>query len=147
MRVRKYRAVVGVKVQVSDEMVQLVLRRLLVDLVETSGVSLRLTEDAQSHGPGDSFMVWTESGSGCGVSVPSEGTEDDQLAAVADQVQQIVMEERWSCRRNPAAWPECPTHRTHPLAVTTTAGTAVWVCPSDDSLSVPIGELRSRGVA
>lgn len=55
-------------------------------------------------------------------------------ADIAFQIQDDVTDEIW------AAWPECPRHG-HPMSPAGDAATAVWRCPSDVDVSVPIGQM------
>jgi len=64
-----------------------------------------------------------------------------ELAAdIADYVQDDVTDEVW------AAWPRCPSHE-HPMSPTVAATTAVWTCPADEQIAVPIGELGAGRVS
>jgi hypothetical protein len=61
-------------------------------------------------------------------------------ADIAFQIQDDVTDEVWG------AWPQCPGHA-HPMSPIVAASTAVWVCPADSDVSVPIGELGGDAVS
>jgi hypothetical protein len=99
------------------------------------------TEDADSP----SAMVLSPDGAGTGVHVNRYDPMHEQIAAMADQVQEWAIEElQLSNRTN---WPPCPRHpTTHPLGATTWRGKAVWACPADGAVIVAVGSLRpTRG--
>ena len=65
------------------------------------------------------------------------------LRLLADQLQDIIIEQLLR------AWPECPFHGDHALAVADIGvaqpdDRAEWSCPSDPILRVPIGDLHLR---
>lgn len=53
---------------------------------------------------------------------------------IAFQVQDDVTDEIWG------AWPVCPAHP-HPMSPTVVEDTAVWTCPVEADITVPIGRL------
>ncbi|MEO5680809.1 MAG: hypothetical protein ABIS47_14205 [Acidimicrobiales bacterium] len=53
---------------------------------------------------------------------------------IAFQVQDDVTMEVWG------AWPPCPSH-SHPMVAEAVSGEAVWRCPADGGLAVPIGRM------
>jgi len=129
---------VAVEVQLPEDLV-LRLARVVSDVEATAGVDLSFRDEPYSdHEP--SCMVWDESGSGCGIGF-LELAGEEELAWLAEQIQAVVIETRWSLRVNPAAWPECPIHRTHPLEPKVDSGEAMWTCPKDATISVAIGSL------
>ncbi len=69
---------------------------------------------------------------------------DQSMAELADDianyVQDDVTDEIW------AAWPRCPGHE-HPMSPTVAAKTAVWTCPADERIVVPIGELGAGRIS
>ena len=96
-------------------------------------------------------------GGGQDESAEDDGDEDDELALacrfgghtfaldgaqsvadiasdIAPQVQDDVIDEMWG------AWPVCPAHQ-HPMSPTVLEGTAVWACPGEADIAVPIGQL------
>ncbi|MCG5213640.1 hypothetical protein [Streptosporangium sp. KLBMP 9127] len=87
-------------------------------------------------------FVWlyAPDGSGRGVSAPSGGGAE-QIAGLADQVQEWAVEALWSEGLS-AVWPQCPAHPdSHPLSAAVEGGTAVWSCPRTRSVVAPIGRL------
>ena len=68
---------------------------------------------------------------------------EEQVAFVADQIQEIIIEELWAAGRS-NVWPECPVHVTHPLKAGVADARAVWRCPRDGSVIAGIGELTLR---
>jgi hypothetical protein len=88
-------------------------------------------------------LMWSQDGSGMGVSVLLDRPESARIAMVADQVQEWVIEELWRTRRS-TNWPPCSSHPgTHPLAAEDQDGVAVWACPDDGTPVSPIGLLGS----
>lgn len=71
-----------------------------------------------------------------GVYVQTNAALTARLVQIADIVQDEVTDELWG------AWPECPLHRTHPLAPRELSGEAVWVCPTTDQPISQIGQLE-----
>jgi len=68
--------------------------------------------------------------------VDGDQSTSEIAADIASQVQDEVTEEVW------AAWPECPGHQ-HPMSLAVVAGVAVWRCPVDVDVTVPIGQLSA----
>jgi hypothetical protein len=64
----------------------------------------------------------------------------DIAVDIAFQVQDDVTEEVWG------AWPPCRGHL-HPMSPRMAGSTAVWVCPDDSDVSVPIGALGGGEVS
>jgi hypothetical protein len=81
------------------------------------------------------------SGSRWGVYAMAGEPVPEQIASVADQVQEWAVEELWSIGL-PTNWPPCPEHpHTHPLAAAVRDGTAVWRCPATEAVVSEIGQL------
>jgi hypothetical protein len=77
---------------------------------------------------------------GTGIRAQLNAPESEQIAELADQVQEWIIEELWGTA--PTNWPPCPTHpTTHPLMARALDGVAVWCCPGDGEPSVRIGYL------
>lgn len=88
-----------------------------------------------------SVMFWSADGSGSGVSVVLDAPISEQLAHVADQVHDWVVEELWGTDRT--EWPPCPEHPgTHPLVVGGAGSAVEWVCPRTGTAVCRVGELR-----
>jgi hypothetical protein len=65
----------------------------------------------------------------------------EQIAWVADQVQEWAVEELWTAGQ-PTNWPPCPEHPgTHPLAPAVHGGAAEWMCPKSERVVSEIGRL------
>ena len=80
---------------------------------------------------------------GTGIRVQLDVPEFEQVAELADQVQEWIIEELWGAA--PTNWPPCPTHpTTHPLVARAYAGVAVWCCPEDGEPAARIGQLARR---
>jgi hypothetical protein len=81
------------------------------------------------------------SGSRWGVYVMAGEPAPEQIASVADQVQEWAVEELWTIGL-PTNWPPCPEHpHTHPLAAVVRDGDAVWMCPATEAVVSEIGRL------
>jgi len=63
-----------------------------------------------------------------------------QVAEMADQVQEWVIEELWPA--GPTNWPPCPSHpENHPMQAAVVGSTATWVCPKEWKPFTPVGNL------
>lgn len=81
---------------------------------------------------------------GRGVAVSASATRAEQVSEAADHLQEWVVEECWQAGL-PTNWPACPSHPdAHPLTPAVRAGSAVWLCPTDDHPVVAIGQLPRR---
>ena len=127
----------GVVEEVLTEAMAPVLRDL-----ESAGISAPRIEDRDwTGGQGSvSVMLRSADGSGTGVYVFLEVPEFERIAMVADQVQEWAIEELWG--GGSTNWPPCPRHpNNHPMTVSTRDATAVWMCPADEVVVVPVGGL------
>lgn len=134
------------------------LKLVISDVESTTSVRERSTilryddwifEDAQNP---DSWLF----GEG-GAETDEDDDEDDELALacrfgghtfalhgaqsiaeiavdILDQVQDDVIDELWG------AWPVCPGHQ-HPMSPTVVEDMAMWTCPAETDIAVPIGHL------
>jgi hypothetical protein len=84
-------------------------------------------------------VVMEPSGIGAtGIWVDGSVPEFERVAMVADQLQDIAIEDRWV----PTNWPPCPHHPDrHPLVVSIHEREAVWICPVNEPPVAPIGRL------
>jgi hypothetical protein len=115
-----------------EEALRNALDVLLPELQRTSGLRPRLEER------GDWVMLLNQNGNGQGVQLRGRG-EPDELAQLADQIQEWAVEELWNQDRS-ATWPECPFHpNSHPLEPAVVAGTATWRCPRTSEALQPSG--------
>jgi hypothetical protein len=64
----------------------------------------------------------------------------DIAADIAFQVQDDVTDEIWG------AWPVCLIHQ-HPMSPTVAEETAIWRCPAEAEIAVPIGQLGGGAVS
>jgi hypothetical protein len=99
--------------------------------------------DASGELGGDWVGIWLTAADGSGqvVSVVPGTPPAEQVASLADQVQEWAVEALWLAGL-PAVWPPCPdTGHTHPLAARVTDGTAQWVCPRTGVAAAEIGGL------
>lgn len=85
-------------------------------------------------------ILWSSDGSGSGVSVVLDEPFPQQVASVADQVQEWAIEELWGTDRT--NWPACPAHPgAHPLVVGDAGSAVDWVCPRSGIAVCRVGEL------
>lgn len=92
-------------------------------------------------------MLYEPDGSGMGISTMLGQPRAQQVAELADQVQEWAVEALCAALK-PAVWPECPAHpNAHPLAPTVRHGQAVWSCPRDGVTVALIGELAAAVAA
>ncbi|BCW60278.1 MULTISPECIES: hypothetical protein [Micrococcaceae] len=122
-----------------------IINRVLRD-VNSSGLTeprvevVAWDEDPQAI----SAMIYsTRDSTGQGVSVRANIPGADQLASMADQVQEWVIEENSHTTSN---WPQCPWHpNNHPMAAQLVGDQAVWACPVLRTPAAIIGELPEKG--
>lgn len=87
-----------------------------------------------------SAMLWSPNGSGRGVVAVRSLPLWEQIAVIADQVQEWVIDE--VREHHGANWPACPRHPdTHPLRPSTNNKVAIWLCPVDKIAIARIGHL------
>jgi hypothetical protein len=90
------------------------------------------------------FIRWP-SGAGLGVAIDASSSAPRQLRAVAEGLQESVIEEVLRLRGS-AVWPECPAHlNSHPLDARVWDGHAIWACPRSDLVVAEIGYLPGHG--
>jgi hypothetical protein len=74
-----------------------------------------------------------------GIRMPVGEKVAEQIAFVADEVQEWAVEENWGRDSN---WPRCPRHpTTHPLEAVVVEGEAAWRCARDSVRIARVGEL------
>ncbi len=64
----------------------------------------------------------------------------DMAEHIASYVQDDVTDEIWG------AWPVCPGHQ-HPMTPTVERETAMWTCPAEADIAMPIGQLGGGAVS
>jgi len=117
------------------------LAPVLHDLETTGGPVPQVDDEDWQHDPRwPSAMLRGADGSAMGISVTFGDSRPEQVAQVADQVQEWAVEELWGSR--PTNWPPCPQHpTTHPLQAAVRDGAARWTCPEDGTAVAVIGTL------
>jgi hypothetical protein len=123
------------------------MAHVLHDL-EVSGAPVpRIEESDWQPSPGaESGMLWAADGSGTSVWVDTGVSEAEQIAMLADQVQEWVVEQAWLGGIGHTNWPQCPEHpHNHPLAAVVKAGTATWTCRRSGRAVSDIGRLAPPG--
>lgn len=88
--------------------------------------------------PGDELWLACRFGSHT-FALHGERSIAEMAAEVASQIQDDVIDELWK------AWPRCPSHE-HPMSPTVEGSIAVWMCPANDDVATPIGELGAGPV-
>lgn len=63
---------------------------------------------------------------------------EEALVLIADSAQQLVVLDHEPPGRT---WPPCPRHIRHPLWAVLQDGRAMWRCPQDATVRVPVGGL------
>ncbi|GID25973.1 hypothetical protein [Paractinoplanes brasiliensis] len=125
-----------------ERQLELVLAVVLMDVDGLGGIRLRAEDDdwLGMEGVATAMLRWPD-GSGRGVQVALDQEFGTQVAMLADQVQEEVVEALWHAGR-PTNWPRCPRHpHTHPLAAAEHGGRAYWKCPAGGELISEIGRL------
>jgi hypothetical protein len=119
------------------------LDRVIPDLLATSGLTAEIRDVEWAAAPPlQTAMLHSPDGSGRGISVRSSEDPTEQLADLADQVQEWAVEELCAIGQS-ATWPECPEHPgSHPLSPVAVDGVAVWQCPMSHQIVAEIGHLR-----
>lgn len=79
---------------------------------------------------------------GVGVGLADSEHFASLVVRVAEAIQEVVVE---SGRFFGAAFPPCPAHPNHPLWAEVQGGEAVWACPTDKLLTVPVGDVGAPG--
>lgn len=127
------------------------LRPVLLDL-DATGYPVPTVEpsDWQTRPTGESAYLRSPDGSGQGVWVDTALGAAQQVAMVAEQVQEWAVEERAS-RRLGSNWPRCEEHpASHPMTPVADWRGAVWECPLSHRAACEIGQvsgLRRRAMS
>ncbi|HTJ68518.1 MAG TPA: hypothetical protein VL551_13370 [Actinospica sp.] len=132
-----------------DPVLAAALAPLLRDLEAGHVTEPRLATDSRFYDADEpAVLLYAPDGSGFGVRVLPDAPYAEQLAHLADQVQEWAVEALWSEGKS-AVWPQCPDHPdSHPLQPNvideyTQQAAAVWQCPKTRDVVAKIGELRS----
>lgn len=127
-----------------------VLREVMAPVVRdvvTSGAVLPVIPDEAYPEDDETFCVWLlgYDGTGMGVWIYVARLGAEEVARVAEQVQEWEIEELAAVGRS-ATWPECPDHPdSHPLSAVVDGGNAVWRCPRSGQVISAIGAFGARG--
>lgn len=114
---------------------QFALEPVLRDLTHLASVLEIRDEDWAGEQDTLSAMAWAGT-TGTGIHVPAGAPKAEQVASLADQIQELVIEELHE------AWPPCPKHpANHPLAPELVRDQAVWRCPRTKQIVAEIGHL------
>jgi hypothetical protein len=118
------------------------LAPILSDLDRPAGVLPEVRDEEWNDLPATaSAFLYAEDGFGMGIRVALGRPPAEQVAELADQVQEWAVEALWFLGR-PTNWPPCPRHpHNHPLAAAEVQGRAVWRCPAGDIEIAAIGGL------
>ena len=85
-------------------------------------------------------ILRADDGSETGIQIDVDQGAAEQVAALANVVQDIVVEDFLL-----APWPECHLHRgSHPLLAAVDGQGAVWTCPINEAVIAPIGDLDGQ---
>ena len=88
--------------------------------------------------------AWSLDGTGTGIYVSLNAPEPERIAAIAEQVQEWIIEQQWGT--SASNWPPCPTHPdTHPLQVRMHDDRATWTCPTDGTSFWRVGSIPRPG--
>jgi hypothetical protein len=117
------------------------LQPVLRDLRTTGGPVPEIIDEEWTDWPGDAGAYLRGPDSVVGVRVLVHQPPAEQVAEVADQVQDWAVEALRGTA--PTNWPRCPSHpRTHPLRAEARADGPWWVCPADGTAVAVVGDLR-----
>jgi hypothetical protein len=116
------------------------------DLRSSGGPDLNIVDSDWSAVEGQiTVMIRNPSGTGMGLYIMRDWTFTQQVAAIAEQIQEWAVEELWSVGES-ATWPQCPRHPdSHPLQAAVENDTAVWKCPVLDVRIAEVGRLGGGG--
>ncbi|WP_121191740.1 hypothetical protein [Motilibacter peucedani] len=125
-----------------DPELEAALTVLLRDLSAPGGVVPDVRDVPWQPYPGTaSCMLHAADGSGMGVFIELGRPTAEQVAHLADQVQEWAVEALWTLSAS-TSWPPCPHHPgSHPLQAEEHDGRAVWCCPVDRHVVTEVGRL------
>ena len=84
-----------------------------------------------------SALIYATDQTGTGIYISVWDSTAEQVASLAEQVQDHVIEDTQT------AWPDCPRHpASHPLTAAVDGERAVWICPRTQVVVAEIGQLR-----
>jgi hypothetical protein len=124
-----------------------IMAPVLRDIVTSGAVLPFVQEEAFPDVEDGTFCVflWGADGTGLGVWIHVAWSGAEQVARVAEEVQEWEIEELAAVGRS-ATWPECPDHpNSHPLNAVTGGGNAVWRCPRSGRAISAIGAFGTLG--
>lgn len=128
----------------SEAVDPLLLTALAPVLRDSSSVGVAVRVSAESWQLDEetypSAMLWTADGAGVGVYVARAASEEERVAVIADQVQELAVKEL--AASGASNWPPCAEHPgRHPLTAAVAFSGAVWRCDYGGSTSIRIGAL------
>lgn len=115
---------------------------LVLHDLQATGAPMPTVEESdwQEYPGAESAYLWDADGSGMGVWVDTAASEAQQVAMLADQVQEWVVERM--AQNRATNWPPCPDHpHNHPLAAVAKKHHAMWQCPTSGRKVSQIGRL------
>ena len=112
---------------------------VLRDVSRTSGVQLNVRWEWMANDETYAVRALAD-GVETGFVVEGRVPSQELVVALADQLQEVVIENRWG-RQRESSWPMCPQHpHGHPLRPVL-ADEPIWQCPMNATIRYPIGEL------
>ena len=103
-----------------------------------AGCDVRLSEEREYEYEDPIPMIWLGP-SGSMLHVEGE-TLPAFVVAIADMLQEMLIEARFYASGHASPWPECPLHpNAHPLQARQHDGSAWWICPRDQGTQKHIG--------
>lgn len=123
----------------SEEQLRQTIRLSLTDLAPADGLVIRFDEYIDTAHP--TIMLCGRSGSRVGIWLDNDLPPGEALAHIAEQVQEMMVEELWAAGRS-TNFPVCPEHPdSHPLKATMLGDNPWWVCPVTSNAVTRIGDL------
>ena len=127
--------------------VRRILPSILHDLAATCAVPFEIRDvrcERRAMAMEASFTVGTPLGSETRVTFLGTGKRPQDIADLADKMQDIATDALWYEGRS-NLWPECPEHPgSHALRATVAAERPVWRCPLTREVIAAIGSLPGR---
>lgn len=123
-----------------DQVIEEAFQALLRDL-STAGLSARLKEDSSGLKDGMLRADLSVGGRRIGhLAVDPAQEPSVRTWWLAHQVQDLILEEVRDAEGHNVPWPRCTEGHPHPMRPAPEPDEAIWVCPSRDGVTVPMGE-------